>query len=295
MAPMNRSPLPTGSVPTPTSCWQPISRCQRTRLKISRRATGSWWDDVLPRDGDLCAIDGPLSVWATAKMPLPISCSCPQRFQHALRRERQMAQAFAGKPVERVRDRAGDEGVADLAQTGRSAVDVDEPDVELLRQVRHAHDAIVVEVRLLHGAVPDCDALMQYAGQPVEDATLHVRPGCSGLHDDTAVDRRPHFVHADLAGGTVERDLDGTRTERTRTLGDRDPDCPPLGALGLVVRHLCQRLEHLARFGCCAHAFEPEFDRIDGLIDRHLIDEAFDRKRVEHVTDRAPVLELDAV
>jgi len=37
-------------------------------------------DDVLPRDGDLCAIDGPLSVWATAKMPLPISWLMPAAF-----------------------------------------------------------------------------------------------------------------------------------------------------------------------------------------------------------------------
>src|SRR5215831_1624908 len=72
---------------------------------------------------------------------------------------------------------------------------------------------VVVEVRLLHGAVPDRDALMQHAGQAVEDAALHVRLRGGRLHDHAAVDRHPHLVHADLAARTVERDLDCARAE----------------------------------------------------------------------------------
>src|SRR5712692_8991378 len=68
-----------------------------------------------------------------------------------------------------------------------------------------------------------------------------------------------------------------------------------ISPLGLRVGHLRQRLEHLARLGRGAHALEPELDRIDALIDRHLVDEALDREGVEHVADRAPVLELNAV
>jgi hypothetical protein len=74
-----------------------------------------------------------------------------------------MAQPLTRQPVERVRDRAGDEGVADLAQARRPGIDVDELDVDLLRQVRHAHQVVIVEVRLLDGAVFDRDALVQRA------------------------------------------------------------------------------------------------------------------------------------
>src|SRR5262249_14274622 len=41
---MSRSRSPTGSVPTRTSCWRPISRCRRARSRTSRPATGSWRD-----------------------------------------------------------------------------------------------------------------------------------------------------------------------------------------------------------------------------------------------------------
>src|SRR5262249_6651002 len=149
-----------------------------------------------------------------------------QRFQHALRRERQMAQPLAGQPVECVRDRARDERIADLAQPRRPGVDVNKPDMELLRKVRHAHHVVVVEVRLLHDAVADRDALMQHAREAIENATLHVRLGRGGLHHDAAVDCRPYLVHPDLAARVVERDFDGARAKRACTLCDRDPERP---------------------------------------------------------------------
>ena len=43
------------------------------------------------------------------------------------------------------------------------------------------------------------------------------------------------------------------------------------------------------------HALEPERDRVHALIGRHLIDEALDGERVEHMADGAPMLELDAM
>src|SRR5262245_35470907 len=89
--------------------------------------------------------------------------------------------------------------------------------------------------------------------------------------------------------------LDRTGAERARALRDRDAKRASVRPLGLVAGHLRQRLEHLARLGGGAHALEAELDRIHALIDRHLVDEAFDRERVEHMADRAPVLELDAV
>src|SRR5262249_29354342 len=174
-------------------------------------------------------------------------------------------------------------------------VDLDEPDVELLRQVRHAHEVVVVEVRLLHGAIPDRDALMQHAGQAVEDAALHVRAGGGGLHDDAAVDRHPHLVDANLAASPVERDFDRAGAERARALGDRDADSSAFGTRGLVGLHVRPRLEPLARLWRRAHAIEAELDRIHALIGRHLVDEAFDGEGVEHVADRTPMLELDAV
>ncbi len=73
------------------------------------------------------------------------------------------------------------------------------------------------------------------------------------------------------------------------------PSARPSGRFAFQ-SHICATVsKHLARLGRGAHALEPELDRVHALVDRHLVDEALDREHVEHVADRAPVLELDAV
>src|SRR4051794_34215426 len=79
-------------------------------------------------------------------------------------------------------------------------------------------------------------------------------------------DRRPAFGRGFLAGRGVEGFCARARAERARTLRDRDADGAAVGPFCLVVGHLRQRLEHLARLGRGAHALEPEFDRIDALV-----------------------------
>ncbi len=152
-----------------------------------------------------------------------------------------------------------------------------------------------MEVRLLDHAVLDGHALVQNARKPVGDGALDVGLSRGGLHDHAAVDCHPDFVHLDLARCAIERDLDRAGAERARALGDRDPERPAVRPLGLVIGHLRQGLEHLACLGRGAHALDPEVDRIDALVGGDLVDHALDREGVEHVADRAPMLELDAV
>src|SRR6516162_2896114 len=80
-------------------------------------------------------------------------------FLHPLRRERQMPQPLAGQPIEGIGDRASDERIADLAKAGGTCIHIDELHRHLFRQIRHAHQVVVVEVRLLDPAVLDGDAL----------------------------------------------------------------------------------------------------------------------------------------
>ena len=73
------------------------------------------------------------------------------------------------------------------------------------------------------------------------------------------------------------------------------PSARPSGRFAFQ-SHICATVSNTLRaFGVIAHALEAELDRVHALVRRHLVDQALDRERVEHVADRAPVLELDAV
>src|SRR6202040_4350959 len=72
-----------------------------------------------------------------------------QRFQYPLGSKRHMPQAFAGKPMDGVRYCAGNERIADLAEARGARIHIDELHLYLLREIRHAHHVIVVEIRLL--------------------------------------------------------------------------------------------------------------------------------------------------
>ena len=83
-------------------------------------------------------------------------------------------------------------------------------------------------------------------------------------------------------------------SEPERSVIER-PSARPSGRARLPVAHLRDRLEALARLRRDRHALEAEVDRVHARVHRHLVDEALDREDVEHVPDRAPVLEADAV
>src|SRR5262245_24142757 len=97
-----------------------------------------------------------------------------------------------------------------------------------------------MEVRLFDSAVVDGHALMQYAGKTIEDCALHIGFSRRWRDNNPAVDCDPHFVHADLASVTLERDFHRSRTKRVRALGDRDTERAAVRTFGLMVAHLRQ-------------------------------------------------------
>src|SRR5262245_62635522 len=100
------------------SCWRPISRCPRARSRTSRRATASWSGDTR-----LHAKRPPIRRALLLTDDLKRPALRLERFEHSLGGERQVAQPLAGEAIKRVRDRPGDEGIADLAQPRRPGVE----------------------------------------------------------------------------------------------------------------------------------------------------------------------------
>ena len=85
-----------------------------------------------------------------------------------------------------------------------------------LRHLVHARHAVVVEVRLLDGAVLDGDAFGQRQAEAVDDAAFGLRDDIVRLHRDAAVDRAPEVVHLDLAARAVERNFGDAGDLRVR-------------------------------------------------------------------------------
>src|SRR5581483_3207796 len=102
-------------------------------------------------------------------------------------------------------------------------------------------------VALLDDAVLYRDAFVQHAREPVDHAALDVAPRHFRLHHQSAVDREPNLVHADLAAIALERDLRDAGAERTRTFADGKAERAPGRPRRLPVAHPRDLLEARAR------------------------------------------------
>src|SRR6266568_4079296 len=114
-------------------------------------------------------------------------------------RERQRADALAGRGEDRVAQRRGERRERRLAHPAPEPAARDEHRLDTLRHLGHSHDAVVVEVGLLDAALAQGDLAPERRGEPVGDTALHLRLRRIRIHHVARIDRHHHAPDVELA------------------------------------------------------------------------------------------------
>src|SRR5512144_195492 len=191
--------------------------------------------------------------------------------------QRQRAQPLARRRRDRVRERRRerrDAGLADAGRLFRRRHDV-HVDPRHLRDPQHG---VIVEVRLLDGAVLQRDAAVERGGERVADAAFHLRAHVVGIDRDAAFDGADDAIDAELLA--AHRHLDDLCDDGIERFDDRDAAAALFAGLagrerfspsGLLRREI--ECGEMARVRCQERA--PERDGVLAGRLRELVDERF--------------------
>src|SRR5262249_43553139 len=150
---------------------------------------------------------------------------------------------------------------------------------------------VVVEVRLLDGAVLDRDAPLERRGQAEYDRAFDLRLHLVRIHDRAAVDRRDDAIYLDHM--ILDGDFGDFGNNRAERLVHRDT-LENTRMLSAPAGFLRGEIEHRQVARTVSQQPTPELIRIFFTGVRELVDEPFDDERILRVTDAAPEPERHA-
>jgi hypothetical protein len=155
-----------------------------------------------------------------------------------------------------------------------------------LGDIPHARHQVIVEVRLLDGAVLEGDPLAEGKPQAIDDRALGLGHDVVRLDGDARIDGAPEVVDADHAPRTVDRDLGHAGHHRVRVVDEREAQAPA-GARASVVRHLDHRPDDGLPARRVLEELQSELHGIDASPVGDLVEEGLGRELVGHEADPA--------